>query len=107
MIDILEGPQKIYLDWEEVKQIAFDFTNELASSSSATLSTSVTTCEAFINIDAQASAVLASAGTIVGNQVLIKVKGNSLDVVYKIRCKAVDSTGQTHVISALIDVKRF
>lgn len=92
------------IDLEEVDNIAFEFGGRLLAGE--TIATSSVGAEAVSGVDATAAAMVQGLPVVVGEDVLQKVIGKVLGVTYKLRCRAVLSSGRVCVSAALLRVVR-
>lgn len=84
--------------------MSFDFSQEIAASDS--IVSALTTVTVDNGTDATPSAMVPDAATVSGKTVLQRVTGGLNGVIYKLRCKALDSSGGVHVIVGRLEVSR-
>lgn len=91
-------------DPEEVKTLSFDFSPEVATSDAIVAATVTVSVEN--GTDADPATMVASAATFTGKVVYQRVVGGLNGVIYKLRCRATDSSGGVHVIVGKLEVAR-
>lgn len=92
------------LELGEIKAVMFDFSTEAAATATLTAPSVAVTVER--GTDASPSAVLQGAATINGLVVTQLIRPGVLGCKYKLRASVSDTSGQSHGITAFVDVVR-
>jgi len=101
----MAGGRRVYIPKKagETVTIPFDFLSDLAPTE--TIATATVTASVYSGVDATPSSIISGSDVISGSEVLQKVTGGVVGVIYGLLCQATTSTGQSLAMSMYIAIE--